>query len=102
MAKPQTILKHTTFGFFQELHLALRAVSLRAFISKTQGDAIAHSVDGQTQFPVDVALAQRTPKGTVYVYLDGELSFQIDQRGAFSRPPRKVKALMEIPSAETL
>ena len=91
MAQPQTILPPTTFTHFAELHRTLRAVALRPHISKTQGDEIAHSVDERCQFPVELSLAQRTPKGTVYVYANKQLVFQIDQRGAFSPPARQLK-----------
>lgn len=87
MAKPALIFDTTTFIHFVELHRALRAVELRQYITKTQGDEIAHAIDERFSFPADVALAQRTPKGTVYVYLDDKLAFLIDQRGAFSWPP---------------
>ena len=86
MAQPQTILLPTTFTSFAELHRTLRAIALRPYLSKTQGDEIAHNVDERCQFPVDLALVQRTPKGTVYVYADEKLVFQIDQRGAFGWP----------------
>lgn len=84
MAKLNPILLPTTFEHFAELHRALRAVPLRPYLSKTQGDEIAHRVDERCPFPVNLSLAQRTPKGTVYVYADDKLIFQIDQRGAFS------------------
>ena len=86
MAKCELLLSPTTFTHFAQLHRALRAVSLRPYITKTQGDAIAHSVDERAQYPVALALMQRTPKGTVYVFFGREHVFQIDQRGAFSRP----------------
>lgn len=86
MAKPTLIFDTKTFPHFVELHRALRAVELRQYITKTQGDEIAHAIDERFSFPANVALAQRTPKGTVYVYLNDTLAFLIDQRGAFSWP----------------
>jgi hypothetical protein len=91
MARPSEILRATTFEHFAHIHRALRSVEMRQYISKTQGDEIAHGVDNLMQFPVDVSLVQRTPKGTVYVYCNGEPTFQIDQRGAFSRPGRELR-----------
>jgi hypothetical protein len=91
MARPSEILRTTTFEHFAHIHRALRAVEMRQYISKTQGDEIAHGVDNNGRFPVDVSLVQRTPKGTVYVYIDDTLTFQIDQRGAFSRPGRELR-----------
>lgn len=95
MADLNLILDTTTFTHFAELHRTLRAVPLRPYITRTQGDEIAHSVDERCQFPVDLALAQRTPKGTVYVYVDDKLMFTIDQRGAFAWP--KVAATQKKP-----
>lgn len=86
MAALTLVLDTTTFTYFAELHRALKAPSLRRYLSRTQADEIAHGVDEHLNFPVDLALAQRTPKGTVYVYRSDKLAFSIDQRGAFSWP----------------
>lgn len=86
MADLNLILDTTTFEHFAELHRTLRAPALRPYLSKTQGDEIAHNVDDRCKFPVDLALAQRTPKGTVYVYAADRLVFTIDQRGTFAWP----------------
>ena len=90
MAKLQTILPFATFTHFAQLHSALRSVELRKLITKTQGDEIAHGVDEKAQYPADVSLVQRTPKGTVYVYVNDKLLFLVDQRGAFSWPSRQI------------
>lgn len=95
MADLNLILDTATFAHFAELHRTLRAVQLRPYLSKTQGDEIAHSVDERFPFPVDLALAQRTPKGTVYIYIADKLAFTIDQRGAFAWP--KVAATQKKP-----
>jgi len=84
MSSKAVIFQSTTVAHFAELHRLLRAHDLRKLISKTQGDEIAHCIDERVKFPVVVMLEQRTPKGTVYVHLDGALRFTIDQRGAFS------------------
>jgi hypothetical protein len=86
MASKSRIFAPQTFTNFAEFHLAMRAKELRPFISRTQGDEIAHTVDERGGFPATVALDQRTPKGTVYVYLDGVLKFTINQRGEAGYP----------------
>lgn len=84
MSSKSVIFQPTTVAHFAELHRLLRAQELRQFISKTQGDEIAHCIDERAKFPVTVMIEQRTPKGTVYVHLNGALKFTIDQRGAFT------------------
>lgn len=86
MASKTRIFAPQPFTNFAELHLALRAKDLRPFISRTQGDEIAHTIDERAKFPVTVALDQRTPKGTVYVYVEGILKFTINQRGEAGYP----------------
>ena len=84
MSSKSVIFQSTTVAHFAELHRLLRGHDMKKLISKTQGDEIAHCIDERAKFPVTVMLEQRTPKGTVYVYLDDALKFTIDQRGAFA------------------
>lgn len=86
MASKTCIFPPQTFTSFADFHLALRAKDLRALITRTQGDEIAHTIDERAGFPVTVALDQRTPKGTVYVCIDGKLKFTINQRGESGYP----------------
>ena len=95
MASKTCIFAAQTFTNFAEFHLALRTKALRSFISRTQGDEIAHTVDERGGFPVTVALDQRTPKGTVYVYLNGVLKFTINQRGESGYPTNTGKHLVK-------
>jgi hypothetical protein len=85
MPKKALLLNTTTFDHFAAIHKAMRSPAFKPFITKTQGDAIAHGVDETIGFPAEIALEQRTPKGTVYVFKGRDLAFLIDQRGAFSR-----------------
>jgi hypothetical protein len=84
MSSKTVIFQPTVVSHFAELHRLMRSHDMRKLISKTQGDEIAHCIDSRAHFPVTVMLEQRTPKGTVYIYLNGTLKFTIDQRGAFS------------------
>ena len=86
MASKTTILENIRVEHFAQLHRVMRGVALKSYITKTQGDAIAHTVDERAAFPAVISLDQRTPKGTVYVYVNDALICTIDQRGAFSWP----------------
>ena len=86
MASKTTIFTETPVQHFAQLHRMLRAPALKPYLTKTQGDAIAHAVDERAAFPASVSLDQRTPKGTVYVYVNGAILCTIDQRGAFNWP----------------
>lgn len=88
MPKKSLLLNTTTFEHFAAMHKAMRSDPLKPFLTKTQGDAIAHGVDETIGFPADIALEQRTPKGTVYVFNGRTLVFLIDQRGTFLRSRR--------------
>jgi hypothetical protein len=83
MSAKSVIFQPTTVTHFAELHRLLRSHAMRQFITKTQGDEIAHCIDERATFPATVMLEQRTPKGTVYVHINGTPKFTIDQRGAF-------------------
>lgn len=85
MANQTTILKTTTFTNYAALHKATRAPELRPLITRTQGDAIADACDRFLRDAPDITLNQRTPKGTVYILIDGELQYTVDQRGTISR-----------------
>lgn len=85
MADQRAILKPTTFTNYAALHKATRAPELRALITRTQGDAIAEACDRFLHNAPDITLNQRTPKGTVYILIDGELQYTVDQRGTISR-----------------
>lgn len=86
MASKTTILANTPVEHFAQLHRVMRAPALKPYITKTQGDAVAHAVDERSRFPLVISLDQRTPKGTVYVYVNDDIFCTIDQRGAFSWP----------------
>jgi hypothetical protein len=85
MANQTTILRTTTFTNYAALHKATRAPELRPLITRTQGDAIAEACDRFLHAAPDVTLTQRTPKGTIYVFIDGELQYTINFRGKISR-----------------
>jgi hypothetical protein len=86
MASKTTILTNTQVEHFAQLHRVMRGIALKPYITKTQGDAIAHAADERSRFPLVISLDQRTPKGTVYIYINDALLCTIDQRGAFSWP----------------
>ena len=85
MANQITILKTTTFTNYAALHKATRAPELRQLITRTQGDAIADACDRFLPGAPDIMLNQRTPKGTIYLLIDGALHCTIDQRGTIAR-----------------
>ena len=85
MANQTTILKTTTFTNYAALHKATRAPELRHLITRTQGDAIADACDRFLPGAPDITLNQRTPKGTIYLLIDGALHCTIDQRGTIAR-----------------
>lgn len=85
MANQTTILGTTTFTNYAALHKATRAPELRQLITRTQGDAIAEACDRFLSSAPDITLNQRTPKGTVYILIDGELQYTVDQRGTITR-----------------
>ena len=85
MANQITILKTTTFTNYAALHKATRAPELRQLITRTQGDAIADACDRFLPGAPDITLNQRTPKGTIYLLIDGALHCTIDQRGTIAR-----------------
>ena len=85
MANQTTILKTTTFTNYAALHKATRAPELRALITRTQGDAIADACDRFLPGAPDITLNQRTPKGTIYLLIDGALHCTINQRGTVAR-----------------
>ena len=97
MANQTTILKTTTFTNYAALHKATRAPELRPLITRTQGDAIAEACDRFLLDAPDIALMQRTPKGTIYILIDGELQYTVDFRGAISRAYAKGKHLENNP-----
>jgi hypothetical protein len=77
MAFKQTILRANFFQTYGELHRKLR--TLKSELNTSQVDAIADACE--KSLPNEIALFQRTPKGTVYVHVDDECLFSIDQRG---------------------
>lgn len=83
MANISTILAATTFNTYIELHRALRDARMRAYITKSQIDAITDACE--RFFPNDFELRQRTPKGTIYIYVDDELEYTVDQRSTIKR-----------------
>jgi hypothetical protein len=85
MANQTTIMHTTTFTNYAALHKATRAPELRQLITRTQGDAIAEACDRFLSGAPDITLNQRTPKGTIYILIDGELQYTVDQRGTIKR-----------------
>lgn len=85
MANQTTILDTTTFTNYAALHKATRAPELRQLITRTQGDAIAEACDRFLSGAPDITLKQRTPKGTIYILIEGELQYTVDQRGTITR-----------------
>ena len=85
MANQTTILGATTFTNYAALHKATRAPELRHLITRTQGDAIAEACDRFLSGAPDITLNQRTPKGTIYIMIEGELQYTVDQRGTIKR-----------------
>jgi hypothetical protein len=83
MANISTILASTTFDNYIQLHRELREPKMRAYITKAQGDAITDACEHF--FPNNFELRQRTPKGTVYIYVDNELQYLVDQRSTIKR-----------------
>ena len=83
MADISTILAPTTFRNYIELHHAMRTPELRKLISKSQGFAVVEACE--RFFPNDFELRQRTPKGTIYLYVDEELEYVVDQRATIKR-----------------
>ena len=85
MANQTTIMHTTTFTSYAALHKATRAPELRQLITRAQGDAIAEACDRFLPGAPDITLNQRTPKGTIYILIDGQLQYTVDQRGTINR-----------------
>lgn len=84
MASKSYILKTTTFANFANLYRFLRTAPMRALISSGQCETIADVIDAS--LPADIALEQRTPKGTVYIYIDGDYFGTVSQNGTYAAP----------------
>jgi hypothetical protein len=83
MANISTILATTSFKNYIEFQHAMRAPELRKLISKSQSFAVIEACE--RFFPNDFELQQRTPKGTIYIYVDDELEYLVDQRATIKR-----------------
>jgi hypothetical protein len=83
MADISTILGATSFKNYIEFHRAMRTPALRKLISKSQSFAVIEACE--RFFPNDFELRQRTPKGTIYIYVDEDLEYVVDQRGDIKR-----------------
>ena len=79
------IMRATTFIDYAKLSKALRAPVFRPLITRSQGDAIADACEPFLSDAPNITLEQRTPKGTVYLLIDGALAFTIDQRAVATR-----------------
>lgn len=89
MAAKHTILATTSFANFADLYRTLRKPVLRTFISSGQCETIADVIDAS--LPADISLEQRTPKGTVYIYIDGDYFGTVSQNGTYAAPKGETK-----------
>lgn len=78
------ILAATTFFDFAELYRFLRSDAMRAKLTIGQVETLADIIDAR--LPADVALEQRTPKGTTYCYVDDELIARVNAAGRYLVP----------------
>lgn len=78
------ILKPTTFADFAALFRFLRSAPMRPLISSGQCETVADVLDAS--LPGDVSIEQRTPKGVLYLYLDGAPFGTVTQAGRFVAP----------------
>jgi hypothetical protein len=85
MASRSSILRATSFDNFASFFKFLRGANMRQLISSGQAETLADIVDAR--LPADVTLEQRTPKGTIYVYLDNDYFASVSQSGAVKFPP---------------
>lgn len=89
MADKSTILRASRFDDFAAFFRFLRSADMRALVSSGQAETLADIVDAR--LPADVALEQRTPKGTIYTHINGELFATVSQSGAVKFPkPRYI------------
>lgn len=84
MASKSTILRATSFEDFASLFRFLRSPGMRPLLSLGQVETLADVIDAN--LPADVALEQRTPKGTVYITLDGDDYGTVNQAGRYLAP----------------
>lgn len=87
MASRSLILRATTFDDFASFFKFLRGADMRPLISSGQAETLADIVDAR--LPADIVLEQRTPKGTIYVYLDNDYFASVNQAGAVKFPKPK-------------
>ena len=84
MASRSSILRATSFDDFASFFKFLRGADMRPLISSGQAETLADIVDAR--LPANVTLEQRTPKGTVYVYLSDDYFASVSQSGAVKFP----------------
>ncbi len=86
MTAKTTILRTTSFNDFASFFRFLRSDKMRPFLSIGQVETIADIVDAK--LPGDVTIDQRTPKGTTYIYVEGEFIASVNQAGVpkFPKP----------------
>lgn len=87
MASKSTILRATSFEDFASLFRFLRSPAMRPLLSMGQVETLADVIDAN--LPADVTLEQRTPKGTVYITLDGDDYGTVNQAGRYLAPAGK-------------
>lgn len=87
MASRSIILSATSFADFATFFKFLRGADMRPLVSRGQAETLADIVDAR--LPADIVLEQRTPKGTIYVYLDDDYFASVSQSGAVKFPKPK-------------
>jgi hypothetical protein len=89
MADKSPLVKEASFDDFAALYRFLRSPEMRVFISSGQAETLADIIDAR--LPASVSLDQRTPKGTIYAYLNRALFATVSQSGAVKFPkPRYI------------
>ncbi len=84
MADKSPILRATSFNDYASLFRFLRSPGMRALVSSGQAETLVDIIDAR--LPADITLEQRTPKGTIYAYIEGEYFASVSQSGAVKYP----------------
>lgn len=74
----ETIYETATYETEQQLLDWMIKANAYGFVTRTQGKSIVQELT--PMLPVDVSLAVRTPKSTIYITADGK-QFRVGQRG---------------------
>jgi hypothetical protein len=89
MAIKSPILHASSFDDFAAFFRFLRSPEMRPLVSSGQAETLADIIDAR--LPADITLEQRTPKGTIYAYVEGEYFASVSQSGAVKYPkPRYI------------